>query len=483
MKIWINHKLGTILLLVLLVSITACDSLKKIQEPDKPNKETQQDNEELDEIQGKRVYNPETGNYEVVTDVTGTLDTVAWSEPVEETVTPPISSEATQAGQGLDFEENTTHLNTYNIVLALPFLADRFNEEEQKIDRRSIPALNFYEGAKMAMDVLSGEGVNLDVSVLDTKAKEVTTTQLTNSYDLQNAQLVIGTFRNSTAKVMANFAKNSEITFVSPIFPHQDLSTDNPFFIQLNPSQQTHAEAIMQHAKSKFQPNQIVVFGRNTASERRLMDYYLDAHYAIEGSTDADSIKLVVIDDESPSLENTDFEPYMDDINTTAFIIASSSQSFVYAMLRNIDLVKEDRSIVVYGQPRWKDFTQISYQYYETMNIHITSEAYLNPDSYEVQTFKEEFYSKYGMPPTTEAFKGYDATLYFGRLLKEFGTGFKFKIDQNPYEGLHTNYNIQRIVTTPRTGAEGDALNYYDQLMNKHLNILEFSGYQFRKAD
>ena len=81
--------------------------------------------------------------------------------------------------------------------------------------------------------------------------------------------------------------------------------------------------------------------------ERRLMDYYLQAHYALDGSTDVDSIKMVIIDDESPSLDNTDFELHMDDINTTAFIIASSSQSFVYAMLRNIDLEKEDRSIVV----------------------------------------------------------------------------------------------------------------------------------------
>ncbi|MEM1120565.1 MAG: hypothetical protein AAGJ18_08945, partial [Bacteroidota bacterium] len=246
----------------------------------------------------------------------------------------------------------------------------------------------------------------------------------------------------------------------------------------------THAEAVMAHVKEKFQPRQIVVFGRNDAQERRLMDYYLQAHYTLEGSTMADSIKMVIIDDESPSLDNFNFEPYMDEIETTAFIIASSSQSAVYAMLRKIDLVKDNRSVVVYGQPRWKDFTQIGYEIYESLNVHISSELFLNQDDYEIQSFKEGFYNKYGMPPTDEAFKGYDMVLYFGRMLNEFGTGFRHRLDQNAKVGLHTKFDIQRTVTTPQTGSlEGNALNGFDQYMNKYLNFLEFSGYQFRKAD
>ena len=482
MKIWGNHKALPLFFIFLLIGLSSCDSLKKVQEPTKPTTSTNEE-EELDEIQGKRVYNPETGDYEVVTDVTGELDTIVWTEPALEEVVPPITSDATQNGGEAVFDEETELLFSYNLVLALPFLADRYNAADNKIDRRSIPALNFYEGAKMAFDVLSGEGVNLEVSVLDTRASEGSTIQLTNNYEAQTAHLIIGTFRNSTARAMAEFAKNNSTPFVSPIFPHQNLTNDNPFFIQLNPSAKTHAEAIMGHAKNKFQPDQIVVFGRNIEQEQELMQYYLDAHFAIEGSTNVDTIQLVTIDKDTMSIDDFDFEPYMNELSSTAFIIASSNQSFVYAMLRNLDLKKEDHSIVVYGQPRWKNFTQIGYQYYETMNVHITSDAYLNPDNFDVQSFKEGFYNKFGMPPTTEAFKGYDTALFFGRMLKEFGTGFKGKLDQNAKDGLHTRFDIQRAVTGPLESVEGADLNRFDQFMNKHLNILEFTGYQFRKAD
>ena len=219
MKSWVNKRSFPLLLLVLLVGFTSCDSFKKIQKPTKPNTETgnkDDDDTELDEIQGKRVFNPETGDYEVVTDVTGDLDTIQWKEAPEEITVPPITSDATQNGGSPPYDDNTEYLETYNFVLALPFLADKYDPVENKIDRRSIPALNFYEGAKMAFDVLSGEGINLNVNVVDTRASEGSTIQLTNSYELQNAHLVLGSFRNSTARALASFAKKNEKTFVSP---------------------------------------------------------------------------------------------------------------------------------------------------------------------------------------------------------------------------------------------------------------------------
>jgi ABC-type branched-subunit amino acid transport system substrate-binding protein len=479
MNVWVNKKNICFFLLAIMIAFTSCDSLKKVPGPDKTG---DKDQDELDEIQGRRVFNPETGKYEVVTDVTGVMDTVQWNDARTDVV-PPITSEATIKAEGNAIDENTELLSSYKVAFVLPFLAETSNALEAKIDRRSLPALNFYEGAKMALDVLSGESIDLEVSVLDTWAKESKTRSLTEEYDVVDANLVIGTFRNNTAGVMANFANKNKTTFVSPFYPHQNLTSDNPYFIQLNPSEKTHCDAIMKHAKARFDTKRIVVFGRNSRREQRLMKYYEEAHQAIEGSSAAEPIELVTISDESSSLEETDLLPYMDDIESTAFIIASSNESFVYSMLRKIDLEKEDRSVVVYGQPRWIQFTQIGYQYYETMNVHITSESYLNPDSDKVQEFKENFYNKYGMPPTKEAFKGYDTMLYFGRMLHEFGTGFRNKLDQNPANMLHTRFDIQRVVTTPREGAEGGQLDYFDQYMNKYLNILEFSEYQFRKAD
>ncbi len=467
----------SLLLFLTLLFFTSCDSLKKVQQPDSK----QETEGELEEIQGKRVFNPETGEYEIVTDVTGTLDTIRWTDAsIDEA--PPITSEATQQAAE-DANEDSEFYGSYNVAIALPFLSDRFDEIDQKIDPRSLPALNFYEGIKMAFDVLSGEGINLDVSVVDTKASETRAKLLTDNYDLLNAQLIIGAFRNSTARVFADFAKKNKKTFISPFYPHQNLTIENPYFIQVNPSEKTHAEAIMKHVKENFQNDQIVLLSRNTAQEQNIMQHYQNAHFMIEGSTIVAPLRVLTIADESSSLEEIDLSPYIDPLNATAFVITSSSQSFVYAVLRKLDLDKEQNAVVVYGQPRWKDFTQISYDYYEAMNVHISAESYLDPDSYEIQSFKQGFYNKYGMPPTEEAFKGYDIMLYFGRMIKQFGTGFRNSLDKNSDDYLHTRFDFQRTVTSPKIPSEGQNLNLFDQYENKFVNILEFEGYQFKKAD
>jgi len=149
------------------------------------------------------------------------------------------------------YEEDEELLPTYNMVLALPFLANQVSSYDTKIDNKSLIALNFYEGAKMAFDELSNEDINLDVHILDTRASETETRSLTYRYELSQAHLIIGTFKNSNTKVVADFAQQSKIPFVSPYYPHNFLVDTNRYFIQLNPSIKTHCEAVMQHVKSR----------------------------------------------------------------------------------------------------------------------------------------------------------------------------------------------------------------------------------------
>ena len=466
---------GLWLLLVGVLALTACDSFKKVQRTD----ESTEEKDELEEIQGNRKYNPETGQYEVVTEVTEKMDTIIWLNPPAD-VAPPIGSTATGSFSG---DTSTTRLESYTIAITLPFLADRYDAANDQIDRRSVPALNFYEGAKIAFDALAEDGVNLTVNVLDTRAQEGTVSALTQDAGVRDAHLVIGTFRNQTARVMASFGQEREIPFVSPFYPHQNLVANNEHFIQVNPSEREHSEAIMRHAKNHFPDNRIVIFARNDAQERANVRYLMQAHFEVEGSTTADSIEVVFVDDADPTLKNVEWDLYLDEISTSAIVVASSSQSFVYQILRNLDLERDNRSVVVYGQPRWRDFNQIDYSYYETMNVHISSEMYVNPADPKVQAFEQSFFDRYGMPPTDEAYKGYDTMLYFGRMLQKFGTNFTKRLDQNAWDGLHTRFDFQRVVTRPIESREGNDLQGFDQYMNKYLNILEFSDYQFRKAD
>ncbi len=489
-----------IFLLILFICTTACDPLKKVQPS---TGSTQQQGEELDEIEGKRVYNQETGKYEVVTDVTGEMETINWEE--ESNATPPISSEATDSGIVVNnpndatnntdntdsvLDENTDFLPSYNMVLALPFMTHQNYTNDDAVNPKSIPALNFYEGAKMAFDVLSNEGVNLEVNVLDTKAGEDDTRNLTSLSTLQEAHLIIGTFRNSTAKIMAEYAQARQIPFVSPYYPHNALVENNPYFIQLNPSVFAHTDAAIQFLKSKYQDDQIVLVGRKTRRDQGMLNLYQKAHYKYSGTTDVSPLKQIIIEDNTSSLEDTSLKEHFVKDRPTIFLIASSQESFAYAILRKIDIEKknfdeenedialEDDPVIVFGQPKWKDFTKISYDSYEKLNLHITSESFVNPNNPSIKAFRQNFYNRYGTLPTEEAIKGYDTVLFFGRQLKNKGTGFLNTLDQERDNGLLTQFTIDRIVTQQREVSD-DNLSIFDQHENSNIHVLEFRGFQF----
>ncbi len=479
--------------------MTACDSLKKVQ----PTTSSNTQKEELDEIEGKQVYNQETGQYEVVTDVTGEMETVEWEN--ETNAAPPISSEATDNGiiptinDGADvtdplLDKNSEFLPSYNMVLALPFMTHQNYTNDDAINSKSIPALNFYEGAKMAFDLLSDEGINLDINVLDTKAGEGDTRNLTSLSSLQQAHLIIGTFRNSTAKIMAEHAQINQIPFVSPYYPHNALVKNNPYFIQLNPSVFAHTDALIQFLKSRYQDDQIVLVGRKTRRDQGMLNLYQKAHYKYADSINVQPLKQIIIEDKTSSLEETELKEHFVKERPTIFVIASSQESFAYAILRKIDIEKknfdeededevlEDDPVIVFGQPKWKDYTKISYDYYEKLNLHITSESFVDSNDPSIQAFRQNFFNRYGTLPTDEAIKGYDTVLFFGRQLKNKGTGFLTTLDQEMGNGLHTQYEVNRVVTKQRAVSD-DNLNAFDQHENSKIHILEFRGFQFLKVN
>ena len=307
---------------------------------------------------------------------------------------------------------------------------------------------------------------------------------------MQDAHLVIGTFRNSTAKVMAEYALTNKKPFVSPYYPHNALVEENPFFIQLNPSIFTHSDALIRYLKSRYADDQIVLIGRESRREKGIMNLYQKAHFKYAGTSAIPPLKEVTITDKTSSLENTILKEHFVEGRPTIFVIASSQESFVYAILRKIDIEKknydednedlllEDDDLIVFGQPRWKDFTKISYDYYEKLKLHITSDSHIDPNQEIIRAFKQNFYDKYGTLPTEEAYKGFDTVLYFGRQLGQYGTGFINTIDQFPHRGLQSNFQINRTITKQRPLDDAN-LNSFDQLENTYVHILAFQNYQF----
>jgi len=368
----------------------------------------------------------------------------------------------------------------------MPFQTDKTNTLEGGISESSLPAIQFYEGAKIALDELSNEGVSLSVSIMDTKRSETNTDYLLERGDVQNAHLIIGPYSKKPLMKVAEFAKKNKKILVSPTNTSSTVTSNNPYYIQANPSLQSHCEAIMEHALKNHEPEEIVLVVRNKSAETSRLKYFQDANKVFQGNAYAPKLKEFIIDAASAGqFEEIDLTPYMENKQKVVYIIPSySNENFISSFLRQVAVAKgyvPGIEVVVYGMPRWMTYERVSYDYFENLKVHLSNANYADRDEFDTKEFRRQFYERYATLPTEKAFAGYDMVKYFGLQLKKNGLKLKDKIELEPYDGLSTKYSFEKNVSAESVSNEN--LSKVNYIENKHVNILKFENYTFKVAN
>ena len=474
------------ILLILTLCLTACDAFKKVQKPTTDTRTRDRDkDDDLGTIQGNRTYDPKTGKEMVVTDVTQEMDTVRW-KIADEKKNPPISN--TDATTTLDptddpstFDPGGEQLSQYNVVVMMPFLGNRFNSLDSEIDEKSNLALQFYGGAKLALEALAANNKNLNITVMDTEGSEAKVRSLMNRSELYNAHMIVGPVRSSNLKIVANFAKENRKVLVSPLSPSSTVAKENPFYVQVSPSLRAHCEAITRHVRDRYETDQVVLVCRNKDAEMNRLKYFQNANSRYEGSTLAKRFKEYIVTDASADFNEMDLSAYLLEDKTTVFVVPSwSNESFVYSLMHKLNLAKRDQEVVVYGMPQWMRFERIAYDYFEQLNVHVSSDTYIEMEAPKVRTFRQEFFNQFGTVPTEDAFVGYDVVNYFVDMMIKKGTRFQEVIDQYPVDNLHTSFKFEGVpIPNAQPEQKSNTVNHYE---NSHVNILEFKDYQFKPA-
>ncbi len=474
--------------LAILLLVSGCNLFKPVQHDTPPVTEQEQ----LEEIKGRRVYDPVRGEWVVIQETPGEkIDTIRWTDvprnrkpPITSDGIPPYFPQGTNVLEGaVDLSDpNSPKLAAYTVTFLLPFLTDRFStEDEVPGNRVSEWAFHFYAGARIAFEEQGAEGRKFTINVLDTKGDPVLLqSMLTRRPELDNSHLIIGPYRRENVRMTAEYGKRNQKPVVSPYSASDNLTEENPFFLQLSPTLQTHCRNLLQHARREFDAENIVLICRDLPAEINCLSYLQEAHFESEGTRMTDSIEQYIVPTVSADFEEMDVEQFVIDRDEVAFIVPSwADETFVYSFLRKLDLARDpEQKIRVYGLPQWMDFQYIDYEYYEKLNVRVSSTTYLDDRAPEVKSFKKTFYDKYGMLPQKEAFVGYDTGRYFGEMLNRYGTQFQIYVDSEARDMLHTRFQFEKIVIPTTTGAENLPVQ---RLENRFVNILEFRDYTFQR--
>ena len=428
--------------LVLGLLIVACNPARRSSDPVRPNQP------------GK----PSPGKPSPV-------DTVRWTP--NNTGKPPIGGNPGKPGD----RPNASNGETYHIAFLLPFLSNQMTGVE--VPEKSRLAVQFYAGAKIALEQLSSqENINLVADVYDTQANDVDFQKLMTNTRLEKASVFIGPVRSSHLQTFAEWTKKRRKILVSPESPSADLTTQNPDFIQINPSLRAHCEAIFQYVSKANRADAITLICKQKEAER--LAYFQDANTAAGKTT---RLTELLVPDETTNFDKIDLKKYLKAGRTSIFVLPSwASQDFVMAFLRKLKDVKGANRVEVYGMPQWRNFDAIDAEYMISLGVHISSASWFDYSAQEVKDFQQKFYESTGTIPDEDGFNGYDVTLFTGRMLGKYGLSFPEKLDNQQAVSLRGGFSFSDIFSS---GAVDDGRNTPDYRENTFVHILKFDKFGF----
>lgn len=393
------------------------------------------------------------------------MDTVRWTPGNPK---PPIKTNPGRPG-----DQPFRPGDTYHLAFLLPFLTSQATGSA--VPEKSRLAVQFYAGAKIALEQLSREkNIDLVVDVYDTQVEDADFQRLLANPRLEKAQVFIGPVRASHITTFAQWAKVRRKILISPESPSTELTTQNPDFIQINPSLQAHCAAITRYIRRQHSPDAVTLVCKEKEAAR--LPYFQQTNLTLGGTRFAE----LIVPDATTSFGGFDLKKYLKYGKTTVFVLPSwSSQDFVMGFLRNLKAVKGANRVEVYGMPQWQNFEAIEPEYLTALNVHISAAAYLDYNAPAIRTFQQAFYDATGTLPDEDGFNGYDVTMFTGTMLNQYGLSFPGRLTAQTFRGLRSDLRFAPVHIT----TAADDRNPYDYLENGFVHILKFDKYGFVPAN
>lgn len=374
--------------------------------------------------------------------------------------------------------------------------------------------IKFYEGAMIALDSLTKQGMKVELFVYDVDKNLTKTAKVLQQSELRSMDLIIGPFYNNSFNQIALFAGNFNIPIVNPLSYRESIVNNYNTVIKVKPttysqiqmiesfipnyasnskvfliSQTSYIDAdmvieinnrIMETLEPQFKISNQELFSLSCLVAQRDTLYInttLAAPYVFEGTniypeflenTLADSTfinnNLIRINYSSDSLY-----PFLENaspIRNNLIILYGTKKSFILDVLNRLNQSRDTFDIQLIGMPTWERINNLSNIQMNNLNLSYFSSSYINFDEESTQDFIYKFRNNYNCEPDEYAYSGFDITYYFLSSLFNLGDNFIDCLEYYPMELLKSKYHYKRL---------GDSNNfendYWNMLQLKNMSI------------
>ena len=341
--------------------------------------------------------------------------------------------------------------DVYNIALLLPF---QLNEIDPKISKRSNQyILDFYEGIKLAVDSLKAKGIEVNLYSYDTEKDATIINSIISLPELKTMDLIVGPVYPVQMPIVADFSKKNNIINISPFSANSKIIENNEFSYLFQPTIEIQAGAAAKFASTNFRfdsvfvdnytppkpkyrnqvvtplehKNVIILYG-NELKDSLIAAYHKDSCIAnglnVSNFEKINRTKVLLLrtllgDCVKVSKSNHVF------VSTSDEVIAANIMSLMEVGRNNTPLITTSN---------WLLFSLISYEQFEKRNVHFIHPDYYDYSNLYYRNFKSTYIKRTNIYPSTQSLQGFDLMMYFGEALKNYGTYFKYGLNETGFK-------------------------------------------------
>lgn len=340
----------------------------------------------------------------------------------------------------------------------------------QSVPRFIMPAVDFVQGALIALDSLQAGDDFIDASIYDTKSFTEKIPDLIRNKKLDSLQLIIGSVRDEDYLQLANFALQKNIPFISATYPNVGSVSKNPFVVIMNSTLKAHCEAIYIYVLQKHGTDKIYLCRQKGTQEDMVATYFKQIN-------EQDGKPLLQIETiNADGIINAGFLKSKLDSNRTSVIIGGSlDETFAGNITKASFELRKTYPITLIGMPNWDNFSSLySKKNLADFPIFFTTPFYTDKYDAFSKSFITAYYKKYRSKPSDMAFKGFESVYLFTKLLAKNPDNFMSSINEKNVK-VFCEYNFRAV-------RQNNEIAIPDYFENKHLYIIKILNGTISKA-
>lgn len=359
---------------------------------------------------------------------------------------------------------DTKKKDVYRIDVLLPLYLNTLVKDGKAAYKKppeyAMSAINFYEGLSIAANALNKQHLKLEVNIHDITDADEKPAALIKNKKLDSTDLVLAYVQSDDIPELAAFAKKRKVNFVSVLSPADADTKDNPYFILIQSTLETHLNQLVSFATKEYARNpKFIMYSKNSGGEKEAYQQIKDALSKDKNTKEIDCSQF--------NFTAESLARHFDSTKVNVLFVSILDLAQTEKILNTIAGMPSSYRFEIFGMPSWKFLKGLMQPSpYMKLSIHYTTPFYFDPTTANGKYVNTEYSQTYGGEASEFVYRGYETMYWLSHLLEQYGTVFNSRI-KDVSAAPFTRFEIRNTYS-----ADNDFL----YLENNKLYILHYQN-------